>query len=353
MQSIRLLAAAAALAGLTSAQTSARYITPRGAEFFEGNSASDIMLGNWNPNTRTQQIDNNLVGTGFPLIRLIGWRRNGTGGVGAAKSTDVTVIMSHADYNTVTNTFANNYKDPPVTVFTRKTVNLPDWNTATTLVPAPFDVVLPLDVPFLYNNTDALLFDVLNENNPLGIYTQDWVSSTTHQYGAYPVDTGAGCTTANGSFVHRCAIRANATTLDVGFRIEGAPSSSALLVMIGASDPNLPVPGLCAPLHALPTLFLSLGAASATGAMNTTFPISTPWSTSYVGVTLFTQALATDLSQPVYPVVVSNGLSSAAPTGNATGTVNINIKRIYHTSSTTAVTGTGPAVSAVPTLFAY
>ena len=162
MQSIRLLAAAAALAGLTSAQTSARYITPRGAEFFEGNSASDIMLGNWNPNTRTQQIDNNLVGTGFPLIRLIGWRRNGTGGVGAAKSTDVTVIMSHADYNTVTNTFANNYKDPPVTVFTRKTVNLPDWNTATTLVPAPFDVVLPLDVPFLYNNTDALLFDVLN-----------------------------------------------------------------------------------------------------------------------------------------------------------------------------------------------
>ncbi|MCC6671600.1 MAG: hypothetical protein IT458_11095 [Planctomycetes bacterium] len=328
------------------------YITPRGAEFFEGSSSSDIMLGNWAAQTRTQQVDNNLVGQPLPFVRFIGWRRNGSSNAGAAKTTNLTVICSHADYNTVTNTFATNYKDQPVTVFTKKPVNLPDWNAPSGSTPSPFNVILPFDTPFLYNGTDALLYDVLNENNPLGTYSQDWISGTMpHTYGAYPTDLGGGCTTANGPMVHRCALRANATVLELGFKVSGAPASANVVMLIGASDPALPIPGLCGVLHTQPVLDLALTPASAAGNIAISFPVRTPWSPALAGITLYTQAVAPDAGQSGLPIAISNGLRSDTPATGGAGAINV--KRIYHTSSVTAATGTGPSVSAVPTLFGY
>lgn len=310
------------------------------------------MLGNWNPSTRTQQIDNNLVGLMLPIIRGIGFRRNGVANAGAAKKTDLTVLMSHADFNSITNTFASNYKDQPVTVFTRKTVNLPDWNTLPPQSPPPFDVILPFDTPFIYNRQDALLWDVLNDNNPQGTYSQDWVSGTpTHNYGPYPTDLGPGCITPGGIFEHRCALRADASTLQLGFRVQGAPSGAAVIVMLGLSDPGIALPGLCTTLRCSPLLFLTLAAASSIGHINPTFLVSTPYSPTFVGASIVTQALAADPAQPGFPLVLSNGLRSPMPL--APGPGQIDVKRIYNTSSTTSPTGTGPALSAVPALYAF
>lgn len=328
-------------------------IAPRGSEFFEGNSASDIMLGNWAPQTRTQQIDASLVGTAVPLVRYLGWRRNGAGNTGAPKATDLTILMGHADFATVTNTFATNYKTAAQTVFTKKTVNLPDWNTATTSVPAPCDLVVPLDVPFVYNNVDALVWEVLNENNPMGIYTQDWVSSMTHTYGDYAVDLGGGCTTPNGAMSHRAALRANASVLELGYDVAKAPSTTPLTMLIGASDPSVQLPGLCGTIHAMPDATLALGSSGANGELALAFPISTPWNPALAGAVLYTQVLAQDASQSGLPFALSNGLRIAVPTTNAIGTTPINVKRIYHTSSVTTATGTGPAVSAVVTLYGF
>ena len=350
MQAARL--AFALLLAPSLASQSFGYITPVGAEFFEGSSSSDIMFGNWNPNTRTQQIDNNLAGRNLPLVRFIGWRRNGSANAGAAKTTDVTVLMAHADYNTITNVFANNYKTPAQTVFTKKAVNLPDWNAPSGSVPSPFDVVLPLDVPFLYNGQDALLWDVLNENNPLGIYTQDWVSGTMpHTYGDYPTDLGGGCTTTNGAMTHRCALRANATVLEMGFKVSSAPPSAGLTMLLGASDPALTIPGLCGVVHSQPLVFLPIGTADAAGTLPLAFPINTPWTPALAGAPLFTQVIALDTTQPGIPLAMSNGLRAPIPMTGGAGAINV--KRIYNTSSTTNPTGTGPSVSAVPAYYAF
>lgn len=352
MKSTLPLLVLAITAGSALAQPTIRYLTPLGAEFFEGNSSSDIMFGNWGPATRVQQIDNNLTGNLLPIITYIGWRRNGAGNVGAPKTTDVTVTMSHADYNLVGATYASNYKDPPVVVFARKPVNLPDWNTPATVSPSPMDAVLFLDVPFAYNGTDALLYDVQNENNPLGIYTQDWSSGTlAHTYGAYPAELGGSCTTPNGAMLQRTAARANATVLEFGFGVSGAPSSVPLVLSLGATDPNTGLPGLCGRIRAFPDITLPLGTSDAAGALALSFPLSTGWQPFYANRILYTQVLAPDASQPGLPLALSNGLAVTTPATGAPG--QINVKRIYSTNGANNATGTGPAVSAVPTLFGF
>ena len=328
-------------------------IAPKGSEFFEGNSASDIMLGNWAPQTRTQQVDNNLVGTNVPLIRFLGWRRNGSSNSGAAKVTDLTILMGHADYNAITNTFATNYKSAAQTVFTKKPVSLPDWNGASGSVPSPCDLVVPLDLPFVYNNTDALVWEVLNENNPMGIYTQDWVSSMTHTYGDYSTNLGGGCATGNGQMKHRVALRANATVLEMGYDVAAAPSNAPLTLLLGISDPAANLPGLCGTIHCLPLTTLGMGNSGAAGELALSFPISTPWNPSFAGAVLYTQVVAPDATQTGLPLALSNGLRSSAPAGNAVGTTPINVKRIYHTTSVTTPTGTGPSISGVVTLYGF
>lgn len=347
-----LFALVALPAGLVAQSPSTYAISPRGSEFFEGNSSSDIMLGNWAPQTRTQQIDNNLVGVSLPIITALGWRRNGTQNAGAAKTTDLTITMSHADYATVTNTFASNYKDPPQVVFARRPVNLPDWNSPSGSVPSPIDLVVGLDFPFVYNGVDALLWDVQNENNPQGIYTQDWVSgSMSHTYGAFPFDISSGCTTPNGSMNHRVALRANATTFEMGFVVRDAPSSTNVALLFGLQPASLPVPGLCAPLTTQPIANIDLGTTDASGNLPLAFGFPLAWSPNLAGIPLFTQAFAADPSQAGLPIALSNGLSSATPL--LAGPGSINIKRIYHTSNATAVTGTGPSVSGVVTLYGF
>jgi len=344
--------ASALTAAVASQAPSVHVISPLGTEFFEANSASDIMLGNWAPSTRTQQIDNNLVGVPLPLVTSIGWRRNGTQSAGAAKTTDLTVTMSHADYALITNTFASNYKDPPQVVFARRPVSLPDWNSPSGSVPSPIDVVLGLDFPFVYNGVDALLWDVQNENNPLGIYTQDWASGTlAYTYGAFPFDTGAGCTTPNGAMNHRVALRANATTFDMGFVVRNAPSSAIVALLLGFQPATIPVPGLCAPVLTQPVVSFDIGTTDAAGTVPLAFGFPLPWAPSLANITLYTQTFAADSSQPGLPIAMSNGLVSTTP--NTGGPGQINIKRIYHTSNASAVTGTGPSVSAVVTLYGF
>ncbi|MBK8979227.1 MAG: hypothetical protein IPM29_25300 [Planctomycetes bacterium] len=340
------LATVLLLAPLASAQGFS-FITPVGSEFFEGNSSSNIMLGNLGTSTRVQQIDSNLVGRGLPLVSYLGWRRDGAGG-GQQKTTTLTIVMSHADINAITSTFATNYKDPPQTVFAMRPVNLPDWSAA--MPAAPFDTRITLDFPFVYNNVDAILWDVKKDNDPGIAYPQDWVATMpTNAYGDLPVPLSAGCTTPNGAMVHRTCLRVTGANLEFGFRVEGAPSSTAVSLLLGFSDPNVAVPGLCANVRTLVEVTAPLGAANAGGAIGLGFPFSIPWNAAYANAPLFTQAIALDPSQPGLSVALSGGLLTPAP-ASATATP-IRVLRIYNTSSSSATTGTGPTASACPTIY--
>ncbi|HMQ23236.1 MAG TPA: hypothetical protein PKE00_12145, partial [Planctomycetota bacterium] len=74
------------------------FATPRGIEFFEGNSSSNIMLGNYAADTRVQQVDNSLVGVALPAIRFLAWRRDGAGAGTANKVVTLEIVMAHSDY---------------------------------------------------------------------------------------------------------------------------------------------------------------------------------------------------------------------------------------------------------------
>lgn len=328
------------------------YVTPVGTEFIEGNSSSAVTFGNYTNGTRTQQIDLGLVGEPIPVIRYIGWRQNNASS-GPSKVVDVTVLMSHADYAAASNTFASNYKDAPVTVFAKKSVTLPDWSVLPSAPPAPFTLVLPFDVPFLYNRVDALLWEVVVEKGAGTTYSKDWVSSMTHTYGRFPASLGTGCLTANGGMSMKTALRA-AANLELGVSLQGGPAAAAAVLMLGLRDPAWVFPGgVCAVIHVDPVAFLSLAATDAQGNLPLTFIATTPWNSALAGVDLFTQVLALDPAQPGLPVAFSQGQRCPTPLGNATGTAPINCKRTYSTSSATAATGSTPSTSSVPTLFGY
>lgn len=348
LSTLSLAALALASLPLCAQGTVYNYASPRGIEFFEGNSSSNIMLGNYSANTRVQQIDNNLVGTALPLIRYLGWRRDGSSAGSSGKSVTLTIVMSHADYATVTSSWASNYKDAPKTVFSQKSVNLPDWSTA--YPAARFDCYVPLDVPFVYNGQDALLWDVINSNNALVAMAQDWQSTAiTHSYGAYPKNLGGGCQTSRGIFQNETMFRAGASNLEFGVQVKQGPAQSSIFSLIGAVDPNVPIPGFCGTLHVDPMLILFAGTTDTLGEMAVQTLITVPWSAGLAGLQLYSQLLAYDPVSSSTPFLFSNGVLAPAPKTNSTS-VAIDVKRIYSTNPT-GTSGTGPSVSACPTVY--
>ena len=325
------------------------FVTPRGAEFFEGNSSSSVMFGY--TATRTQQVDAYLVGKEMPVIRALAWRRN-AGSSSALKTSTLTLLMAHADITQVGSTYANNYKSTPIPVLPKTTVKLADWTRSMT-GPTPFDMVIPFRIPFVYNRKDALLWEVAATSTASSSYTQDWCSSLDGMtYGDYPVELAAGCATAQGSFTQEVLFRAG-TNLEFGIRLSGGPANAAALGLLGTRDPNLVLPGLCAPLRVEPLVLLALGSTDAAGALPlpATPPVGTPWSPVFVGADLYVQCLAADPSRPGLPLALTNGQKCPAPTGN--GQPPIRCQRIYNMKSATAATGSSPSASAVPTRFLF
>lgn len=333
-----------------TAQAAYEYITPTGAEFFEGNGSSNIMLGSLGTSCRVQQVDNNLVGNIAPVISFIGWRRNDAarGGAGGSKRTDLSVTMSHANFNNVTTTFDSNPTDTPVVVFAQRTVSLPSWDPSVPL--EAFVTRLPLDQPFSYNGTDALLWDVKKDNDPGTSYSQDWINAMpTEAYGALPEPLSGGCTTTNGTMLHRVGLRTDGTTLDFGFRVQGAPSSANVGLFIGFSNLNAPNPDLCANLATNPLITLpSIGTASIGGAIRFAFTLSAPWTANSFDVPLYSQAFALDASQSGLPVALSGGLLTRTPA--MTSSNGTNVWRLYDTTSSSALTGI-LAQTAAPTIY--
>lgn len=307
------------------------------------------MLGNYAADTRVQQVDNSLVGVALPAIRYLAWRRDGAGAGTANKVVTLEIVMAHSDYATVSNVWASNYKDAPRTVFTKKTVNLPDWTAAKPVVPQDFDLQVKLDVPWLYNRQDAIVWDVINSANTLAAMPQDWQSvNLAHTYGPYPTQLGGACTTANG--VMRCdtGFRADATNIEVAIRVARGPSSAPLVLLVGASDPNLSLPNACGVLHVNPIFLFGLGATDASGYMPTTVALRAPFQASYASISLYIQVLSLDAANPAKPLVLSNGQLVGAP--QAASTQAVTVKRIYSTTPS-GTSGTGPSISGCPTVY--
>ena len=306
-----LLQIAAVAATSVCGVTQAPVVSPPHAVNVEGNSSSGVTFTT--PTTRTQQADGNLIGSNVVLIRGIAFRRtNIHSRIGAtARKADVTIDMGYRAA-TYTNTFDNNFLAPTrKTVHAKKTINLPDWTQPTT-TPAPFDLIIKFDAPWVYDRKQALVWDIKVENNTGGgPYYMDWFSVVPPiTSGDRPTDLGTGCTTKNGTFTHTASYTADANTLFLQWNGANGPAIAPALLILGSKDLNATI-GLCTKLHGDLTFILPIGATSATGAV--TAKLQVPWSNGFRGLPFVTQLAAFDTTQASLPWALTNGVKGTAP----------------------------------------
>ena len=81
---------------------------------------------------------------------------------------------------------------------------------------------------------------------------------------------------------------------------------------------NLPVPGLCANVIAVPTISFGVGMSDIAGTVPELALENIPFNAALIGTTIYSQALAPDFGQPVLPFALSNGRSHTFPSTPAT-----------------------------------
>jgi hypothetical protein len=330
------------------------FVSPVGTEVLEGNGISSVNFGTY-ANSRIQYLDGNQRGTPRPNIRAVSMRRDGgsaTNTTSGPRTVTLGLVMAHTNQAAASTTFANNYlNSASTTVYTPKPTNLPDHRPQTT-VPAPWTLRVPFDVMFNYNGTNDLLWETTGTANSL----------TT----AYSLDTATNGSTAGGGaggFYYNgltgCVVPPNTQQFDIissatatnaagqvtiqWYALRGPVSSPAVLAL-GATDPNIVAPFLCAPLRTsaeilVPTSTDASGSiASAAAPLRFTFPF--PGSVPF---NIYGQFAAVD--------VAATRLYLSDATAHAvvpyTAPVIRALTRILNTTSPTATTGSSSTFCSV------
>lgn len=269
-----------------------------------------------------QQINDEANGLQF-AARSMTFRRDGLTGVGNGPTTvEVEVLMGGGDFAGFGFNLAQNWRSSPVTVFTRKSLQLPDWTNAPgcSLV-APFDAPLPFDVPYAHDGLNALLWEMHQySGTPAGF--ADLATSpgfgTGNEIWAQIRRLGTGCATST-SGTSPLGMQTEARifldnggngTLSLGTC--AAPTFAGSFVLLGDSDPALTVPGLCTQLHSSATVVVPVGTTGAAGRVVFQTRLGS-WNPAYAGLSLFAQALALDSTQAGLPVAGGYGVRLTMP----------------------------------------
>ena len=170
-------------------------VAPSSCKDDPGNTYIDPPFAN--TDTRFLQIYRGSRTGGF-LARWIGWRMDSTEPnvqKGCWVNLEIKMGGSNNDPDTLDSTFANNYssKLPPVTVFSRKMVSLPDLVPGT-FDPRKFDVKIPLEKPFRFDPAKAPNFfvEVLVGTNSWNHYIYYWMDGDTSYSRPYPISSLVG-----------------------------------------------------------------------------------------------------------------------------------------------------------------
>ncbi len=321
-----------ALTVLTSALASQGFTSPAGFLATEGSSNHDYILFKYN-DLRWQQLDDTSRGATPSQVTRISWRRDGTSALDPtwiARTLDIKVVLSDSvPAAAVSEGFDANYLGTPTVAFASRPVNLPDWTAQPAVPPAPFDLNLSLDAPWVHTGLNSYLWELQITNNTSNAdYGNDFQSITgsagSSNTGSV-VGTGCIATGQTTAMTLACALRNQITRFRAGYTIARAPANAPAVLFIDGANANLPFPGLCANVVAMPTLQVGMGAADATGALS--FAIENiPFHPSTVGVTIYSQAFAIDLGQAGLPVAVTPGRSNVFPAPPATPTT---VSRVY------------------------
>ncbi len=329
MKSSSLLVATLCLAGTATSQ----FTSPAGYLTTEGSSNHDYILFKYDL-MRWQQLDDTSVGQAPMQASRISWRRDGTNTGDAtwfARTMDIEVILSESvpAAGVSVNQDAN-YLNPgaPTTVFTMKPVNLPDWTAQPGTTPAPFDLVLPLDTPWVYTAQNSYLWEVRTRNNTSASdYGNDFQSIS----GSRPsinsgTNVGTGCVTTGNTAAMTLSARAEnqISRFRIDYELSNAPMSTGTFLNLDFVNSNLTIPGLCTTVVAVPTLNLFAGTTDVAGDLQ--FGLENiPPLPGLAGATVFSQALAIDPNLGL-GVALSNGEQNTFP--SFTGTP-VQTTRVY------------------------
>ena len=310
---------------LSAASLSAQFQTftsPYGFDTTEGNTNHDYILFSYNK-MRWQQMDSTAVGTGAKVMRSLAWRRDSTSTARSgwiARSVDITLILAEAQPIGATSIdFNANYAGTPTTVFTTKTVQLPDWTAVPPTPPAAFDVKLTFDVPWVYFAVRNFLWEVRADNNT-GVgsgYGNDFQTQPgTLTFSTNPgtaLGTGCVATGRSSPFMLTGSVNNYATAFRITMNATNGPANAPAALHLDVSNANLTLPSLCTTIYALPLVVLSLPNTNAGG--DTTLLLDNlPFNAALVGTNLYFQAAALDAGIPYVPAALTNGRHHTVPT---------------------------------------
>lgn len=327
------------------------FVSPAGTATTEGSSAHAYP---WVPSNSTatsavnvpryMQIHSDL-GTGVKVIQKLAFRRNGTSAtVTGTRAVDLELYLGNSvDYDRCSWVYGQNWLGTPTKVLSRQVVNIGPLSA--TGSPAPFEVVIPI-TPYVHTGLTSLAWDAQIYSNvesaPMVTLLDADAASTSIT--AAQVSIGTGCIPSGQSAAMSLSLAQNEAggIWTLGGMVDMAPKNAPLFVALGATNPNLQVPGLCGNLYTDALAVLLLGTTDATGFFGVTGktgtvvskgpggPFAFAMPNTFSGQTIYVQAHAIDLLSTL-PIQVanSNGRSVLVPAANPTKTVRCT--RLFHT----------------------
>lgn len=304
------------------------------------------------PDFAYQEVHSSWTGGGQKILLGVGFRRGwGQEDIPAntARTADVTFTVGTGDRATFAKTsFAGNYSNNSATVvFPKAQVSMPDWRTRPAVAPAPFDVVFPFKVPYVYDGKSDFVWQIAYENCSESARTRYFCDRANTQKYLYSngIPIGTGCTATGRTVAHGLTSRLynygpNGASYKMRLYLQATnnPSSAPVAAAVGGVQLNLPLPGWCTNLVTLPLLYLPIGTSSSTGSLATRY-YDSPYVASAVGTSLYVQAYSPDAGHPSGLSLTEGEKTTMPPTINFTPTASF--KYIYR-SAPTSTSLSGP-----------
>ncbi|MGE0142142.1 MAG: hypothetical protein AB7I19_18345 [Planctomycetota bacterium] len=319
---------------LSSSLLAQGFTSPAGYVTTEGSSNHDYILFKYDDLT-WQQLDATSVGQPAAVVQRISWRRDGTAAADptwTARTMDVEVVLADSVLpGSVSENYSANYLTAPTVVFTSKPVNFPDWTANPGVSPAPWNLALTLDTPWVYTGVNPFLWEVRTRNNASASDYGNDFQSISGSTGASTTGTSiaTGCIPTGGSVAMALAglAKNQFNRFRLAYTVTNAPASTGVFLNLDFVNSNLTLPGLCTTLVAAPTISTPIGSSDPSGAVPQFNLDNIPFNPAVIGSSIFAQALAFDFAQPVFPIVLSNGRSLTFP--NTPTTSPADVTRVY------------------------
>ena len=285
------------------------------------------------------------IGGSVKLITGIGFRRDGPdASPGGERELDIEIAMGDArSFDRISYVYSENWLGTPSTVMPRRTLRVGPCTAPGE--PAPFELLLPLPVPYFYLGVNSLGYDMrIHASVQIGVLKLLDAVSTTRVDGSTPL-TGDGCfATGQAAAMDLVMSHHDVTgTYMIGGLIRFAPPNAQTFLALGASNPDLQFPGLCGRLLTDLLVTWNCGPSDAAGIVGEPGPVpgvvypsaNMYWTmpNTFPGVTLYAQAHALDVhrSDPL-KICNSRGLKLTVPvpdTGSA-----VRCSRLYSFATT-------------------